>query len=171
MTRPFDLSRATPWPEDLPFHAADLYSNSRPGRCSARGILWISSPLNIYAILLLLFVSRCEIFCKGCWRNSFNCTGEGSLIPRLRGLFSSPDYFFQSNGDGKEYRYVSGEYIPLLKFTSFYSVVKPVLNTGRYTRNIITSLYTPLPTTGGKFRSRLVRLYFTRRLWTGRISR
>lgn len=32
----------------------------------------------------------------------------------------------------------------------FYSVVKPVLNTGRYTRNIITSLYTPLPTTGGE---------------------
>ena len=112
MTRPFDLSRATPWPEDLPFHAADLYSNSRPGRCSARGILWISSPLNIYAILLLLFVSRCEIFCKGCWRNSFNCTGEGSLIPRLRGLFSSPDYFFQSNGDGKEYRLRFGRIHP-----------------------------------------------------------
>ena len=98
MTRPFDLSRATPWPEDLPFRAADLYSNSRPVRCSlAKGILWISSPLNIYDILLLLFVSWCEIFLQ-------LDAGRISLIARVeeKGLVNSKitrfilDCFFQS---------------------------------------------------------------------------
>ena len=98
MTRPFDLSRATPWPEDLPFRAADLYSNSRPVRCSlAKGILWISSPLNIYDVLLLLFVSWCEIFLQ-------LDAGRISLIARVeeKGLVNSKitrfilDCFFQS---------------------------------------------------------------------------
>lgn len=150
MTRPFDLSRATPrpapWPEDLPFHAADLYSNSPPGRCSGR-ILWISSPLNIYAPSYCYSFPRgvARIFCKRCRQNSFNCTRGlvNSKVKSYSRTIVSPD---RSNErwKGCVFRYVFREirYISPWIHLSFI----PLLNRAEHYTCVITPLYTPLPT-------------------------